>query len=789
MQSEFNDSIELNNNLYFVGHTNNTDQDIIIASYTNSGEFNINFNETGVKVLDFGGDESATAIISGDDDLFIAFTLNDGTSTEACLLKMDLSGTLSDDSGELDSGYLCTQYLTSTKINDLAFTDNKVQAVGQYDNGTDLDSLWIKYDKSTLAFESGPIVTDISGIQQDDASFAIKSFGLSELMIVGSTTTAQGDKSAVIRYLLPDGTNSPSFNSDSPMIIDLSSINQDDELLAIGGADADDFTALLGGYTTLDSGEQEAVLIAIDKNGDKTTAFGTEGIAIFDIDGNAGAGNGGTNITGVEYEPINNQVVLVGTTGIDHDEQVYSARINPTTGELDSNYANSGINIVSNINGKQSANAVSVDENDTLWISGALEDANTLPFITAIDKQAELVTDFSTLGYLTLTELHDPSDDAANTVLQLTHAEHAGKYLVAATAEFDNEIKLVLARYTETGEIDTNFSSHGQRTLDISLSHSDIAMVEDSNGDILIAGSRVTLANDEGFIVKLDQNGDLVSEFASDGIYGTSDTTSEQVSLVDIAIDSNNNTAAVGTVNIGGTARSFIVLLDDTGVRDHDFSNNGAVTGTQNLYYQRVHFNNNNEIIVAGKAVTGINASHFAIKYTENGGQAFYSSASQASLSVTNNITAILTDTSGNIYLIGNNGEDPTQAVVIKLLETGEVDTSFAVTGTGHYNLTASENTLISAAVLDSAGRIILAGQANNQGVLARIATDGTLDSGFGSSSSGYFESELCDGVHAFSSIHLLDDTQIVATNTCTGSISSDISLSKFNFYPDGVEP
>ncbi|WP_128581581.1 Ig-like domain-containing protein [Pseudoalteromonas agarivorans] len=84
---EFNDSIELNTNLYFVGYNNNTDTDIVVVSYTNTGDLNTAFNSSGFKTIDFGEDETGTAIISGNGELFIGYSSFNGSETEACLLK------------------------------------------------------------------------------------------------------------------------------------------------------------------------------------------------------------------------------------------------------------------------------------------------------------------------------------------------------------------------------------------------------------------------------------------------------------------------------------------------------------------------------------------------------------------------------------------------------------------------------------------------------------------------------------------------------------------------------
>lgn len=84
---EFNDSIELNTNLFFVGYNNNEDADIIVASYTNTGDVNTAFNGTGFKTIDLGEDEKGTAIISGNGELFIGYTSFNGTENRSVSIK------------------------------------------------------------------------------------------------------------------------------------------------------------------------------------------------------------------------------------------------------------------------------------------------------------------------------------------------------------------------------------------------------------------------------------------------------------------------------------------------------------------------------------------------------------------------------------------------------------------------------------------------------------------------------------------------------------------------------
>ncbi|MEL0654898.1 Ig-like domain-containing protein [Pseudoalteromonas issachenkonii] len=778
---EFNDSIVLNNNIYFVGLSNNDDKDIVIASYTTSGALNTAFNNDGVKVLDLAKDEEATAIISDGTSLFVTYSSFDGTNTEACLLKMSTTGVLSSDSGDNDSGIRCTTLASTLVINDLEFSDNKIQAVGKSFNGNDNDSLWIKYDISTLAYEAGsPKVVDVSGASRDDEAFAIKNFNSSDLMVVGSVTSATGDKDVLIRYLISDGENNGSFNGSAALSLDLSKNNKDDELFAIDGAKNTDFTAFAGGYITRNSGEKEAVVLAIDKTGALVTNFGDEGTAIYDIDGNSGTGNGGANITGVKYEPIKSGITLSGTTDISNSEKLFSARILTSDSSLDSAYGASGINIISGINGKQFAKSATIDANDTVWISGVIDDSTTKPFVAAIDEQATLFSNFADVGYLAFDTISAESNDESMHVLQLSNDPHAGKYILASTAKSDSITKLVLTRFTSAGDIDTSFSESGHKEIAIDLSNSRVALTEQSDGNLVITGSKNSENGEVGFVAKVDQSGNLDTSFATDGVYTTSVSGAELVNLTDIVLDNSGNIITVGSIVTSGTPSSIVIMLTPEGTLEPHFGTGGSIIGSAFEYYNRVH-NDNADIFIGGKAVLSGTSKLIALKLSSNGTEVF-KYVGQETTDTDNKIVQILTDTTGKLYLIANLIDSPNKANVIRLLVTGTLDTSFAVNGVGEYTLASTGNTELSGAVLDSNNQLILAGMANNKGMLARILTDGTLDNTFGASGAGFYEASQCVSTHVFTSIILQNDTQVVVSSTCNDTNSSNVSISKFNF-------
>ena len=789
---EFKDSIELNGNLYFVGFTNNADKDLLIVSYSNNGDMNTAFNNTGTKILDLDQDEEATAIISDGTDLFIAYSSFDGTHNEACILKMDLAGTLStgsddddDDDGDSGADIQCTTLNSTTVINDLEIDGDKLLAVGKHFDGTQNDSLWIHYKKSDLDFEnSTPAIVDVSGANRDDEGFAVKNFDKSDYLVVGSVTNAEGTKDSLLRYLKSDGDNDNNFNGGAALTIDISDNNTDDELFAVGGVVDSEFTAFAGGYVTRTSGEKEAVVLAINKNGELITTFGSAGIAIYDIDGNGGNGNGGAKITGIKHEPSNNGISLSGTTGVSASEKLFSARIN-NEGTLDSAYGTSGISIIDGISGKQFANTLAIDSNDTIWVAGVNDDSNTKPFIAAIDSQATLFSNFETNGHFTFTNSVDATNDESMHVLQLSNGPDAGKYILASTAKSGSTTKLILTRFTSAGDIDTGFSESGHKEIAIGLSNSRIALTEQSDGKLVIAGSKNSENGEAGFVAKVDQSGNLDTSFATDGVYTTSVSGAELVNLTDIALDNSGNIISVGSIVTSGTPSPIVIMLTPEGTLEPNFGTGGSIIGSAFEYYNRVH-TDNADIFIGGKSVLSGTSKLIALKLSSNGTEVF-KYVGEETTDTDNKIVRILTDTTGKLYLIANLIDSPNKANVIRLLVTGALDTSYAVNGVGEYTLASSGDTELNGAALNSSNQLILAGKANDKGMLARILTNGTLDNTFGASGAGFYEASQCASTHVFTSIILQNDTQVVVSSTCNDTNSNNVSISKFNFVEDGA--
>ena len=135
-------------------------------------------------------------------------------------------------------------------------------------------------------------------------------------------------------------------------------------------------------------------------------------------------------------------------------------------------------------------------------------------------------------------------------------------------------------------------------------------------------------------------------------------------------------------------------------------------------------------------------------------------------------ISDLVIDDDGNLYLIGAkfDGVSDKDFMIRKYLPTGEVDVTYGTAGEFLYDIGNSVDEA-KAGAIDSMGRIVLVGQSdggNNDGVIMRVNTDGTIDNTFGESG-GYTETSFGFGGgqnEQLDGLVLLDNGKFMAYGT-----------------------
>jgi uncharacterized delta-60 repeat protein len=802
-QAKLIDSHRDGTKIYFVGSQENIDQDIYMIAYNKDGTLDTGFGNNGEQIFDFGHHETVRAIGEKDGKYYLAFESANGINTEICFIQVDNNGDLDTNLGV--NGVRCTDETSDLSITDMVVIGDNFFAVGRKrTTNDDLLIIKIKKDLTFIDFTPGDltdsphIITDISGTGRDDEALAIFEPKNDELLIAGSVRSTEGDIDIFAWLIDEDGIEISSFNTDgSPKTYDIDGF--DDIAQAIGGKKETDFTAYLAGYTILTNGMKEASIIAIDNTGALSSSFGNSGIATYDVDGDGGTGNGFAEFTGMMFD--SNNLYLSGSL-FDSKNRQFATRIlvDETDvvnyGTVDSAYGNSGYQKISYFNGDSFALSMSLDGDKTTWMPGYRltdNDTKTKMTITAIDVNGNKLSgdvdgDFET-GKHTITHNSTPSDDSATTVVQITNGIHAGKFLVASRATANSSNDIVLTRFTSNGALDTTFDSDGHKQVKIGDDVEVVGLIELTSGDFILYGN-VTQPTDptviNGIIAKLDEEANIDTSFATNGIY-TAAFFSSDVQLNQLAVDSEGRIITVGSSDSGSSITPFIMRLTSSGSLDFGFGTFGVSVGSADDEYNTLLIDENNTIYVSGSRIPGGTSftAFLLIEYDTSGSIGTFNHSIDFNAGNNEEAHKILQDSDGNIYLVGSYYSSPNEVAVAKVLPNGTLDTSFSTDGGAIFDMTAeNSDALVNDAVLDSNNNIIVVGQAVvgsfNTPMLGRIKPDGSLDNMF--NSSGFFSANSCNDEAQLTSLLLLDDENWVVAGHCyiDGTFKNNLELTQY---------
>lgn len=818
VKGEFNATTEYSGKLYFAGYSNNVDEDIYVTSVDIDGSTITSFGNNGVFELNLGGDERVIDISEGGGELYMLVEKQVDEFQELCVVKIDPSGNLDSAGGDNNSGIRCTTEDSELYAGSIIYDSNKVYVVGHRDNGAELDSLFIKLDENSLDFEqSSPIYNDVSTSGLDDKAHAIKNFDSSELMIVGATKNSNGDWDAYVRYVNNIGVNDSGFNGGADLILTSIDNGGDDELLTLGGDSGGGFVAYLGGYTEQSLGSKDALLVAIDKNGLLNAAFATDGVAIYDLDGDGGAGTGSSVIHAINREFTTDNLMVIGNKSTGGDQQGFAMKVATADSALDISYGTFGEFVLTDSE-SISVNDVVVDENFRAWFAGSFGTSSSQPYIRALNQNASDYGCFpddsvscAESGKLVVDLSGNTAEDNAPALIKLNNGPHANKLLSVINVGTGLNAIVVLQRYTEIGTLDVTLGTNGMKQVYLGSNVLINGLVEQSDGNIVLFGRANTVAGEtHGILARINQDGEIDETYGTNGIFYTDSialTSDTQVKAV--AIDSSNDkVVAVGETTYSASTRPFVMRATPTGELDSNidsfdgitsaFDTSGYIIDSSDKTFEAVGIDGNNKVIVAGSEDTGV--TNFWLYRFNPDGSLDNSFDGNGSLRITrasfdDQVNKLLINSANELYILGYSNNITDDSYMVKVKNDGTLDTSFGSSGLLSFNNTISggvDSRIIDAAI-DSQDRIVAIGIGENgstfKGAINRITASGSLDTLFGVNSDGHYIDEQCAQEQSFTSMILNTDNQIIVTNQCQVGTNFDTSITLFNFYEEGVVP
>ena len=809
------DITEVSGNVYASGHIDNVDSDVYLISYDVDGNINSSFGDNGELTLNLGGEEQAKAIAEGNGNLYVLIDKSLNGSRELCVMLFDLNGTLDDDSGDNGSGIRCTTEESELYGSDITFVDNKVYAVGYRDDGTQLDSLVMKLDDDDLDFEeNSPVFKDVSTSSRDDKANAIRSFHNNKLMVVGATRGPSGDLDGYVRYLNSDIENEGAFNGGTDLILDVPGSLGDDELLTLGGIAGSNFTAYIGGSTEQIAGSKDALVVGIDKTGAIDTSVDNDGFIIFNTGNDNGSSSSEINTIVQAFNSAD--LMAVGTVYENEGDSIFVFKMDSADGDIESSFGNGGIlNVIKddNIN----ASSIVVDEYLRSWVVGSSESGALKPLMLAIEPEGSFFNCFpddesgcGQDGELVKDISGREKDDSAISLLKYTSGSQATKYLSLSQVNLASGNILVLHRYLSSGSLDLTFGDNGSKQIYIGQQAVGYGLKEKTDGSVFVFGQ---VENSEsikhGFITKLTASGEIDQSFGIDGTFLTDDiANATEVVIKDIGIDGAGKIVAIGSLKEDDSTKPVVMRISPTGVLDSDsdsydgpgesFQSEGYEIGDAGDVYTALVVESSRNTYIAG--TTGAFSTNFRIiKYELNGVQDSSFSGNGENVIVrplsSEEVNGLLISPEGHLYMFGSSNKIMTKSLVVKFNTDGTKFDSFGNGGLAEVSnvFGSGVNSATLDVSIDSDGRILLVGFGENnsvkKGAIARLLSDGNLDTDFGIEGNGKFLATDCQGEQSFTALIQNTNDQIVVSSQCDNGVSQDISLSQFNFYEEGVEP
>ncbi len=321
-----------------------------------------------------------------------------------------------------------------------------------------------------------------------------------------------------------------------------------------------------------------------------------------------------------------------------------------------------------------------------------------------------------------------------------------GKIVVVGSAFNGSFFDMAIARYLANGSLDTSFDTDGLKTIDFA-GQDDLAnsVAIQSNGKIVVAGSSALANNGPSrfAIVRLNSDGSFDTSFDSDG-KAISSSTSIDEAAHSLVIDSNGRLILGGyryiSPRANGTSGYDFTLMrfKANGNIDTAFGTSGTTstyfgTTIANTIINSISLQSDGKIIAVGEAQKPSDIDLAVARYNTDGSldNTFGTSGSTTldiavdSFQALNNL-AIQTD---DKIIVG--GFLNSDFALARLLTNGALDTTFDADGIVTTDFGSLDEGIRGIAV-QTDGKILAGGVSATDFALARYNSNGTLDSSFG---------------------------------------------------------
>jgi uncharacterized delta-60 repeat protein len=376
-----------------------------------------------------------------------------------------------------------------------------------------------------------------------------------------------------------------------------------------------------------------------------------------------------------------------------------------------------------------------------------------------------------------------PSNDTGRS----TVIDRLGRIVIVGDTDNGSNTDFTIVRLTPAGVRDSAFNGNGVITFAMGNAN-DIAtaVAIDSLNRVVVAGYISDGSNNHFAVARLTAEGILDTTFDGDGkkiiTFGSSDSASS------IAVDSMDRIVVAGNTSNGSNLDFAIARLTAAGALDASFDADGKQTiafGAANDLAYGVTVDHLDRVVVTGIASNGSNYDFAVARLTASGAldPSFDADGKQTiSFGARDDwANAVALDSQGRIVLAGyaNNGSNDDFALA-RLTSAGALDATFDGDGKQTLSFDTQSEEAASVAV-DSLDRIIVGGTTTYVGItmfgVARLTASGGLDPSF----HGDGKQVISFGPHSYGSGVAADSSDRVLIVGASDSGSTlDIAAARF---------
>ncbi|MFZ0454592.1 MAG: choice-of-anchor D domain-containing protein [Ignavibacteriaceae bacterium] len=387
------------------------------------------------------------------------------------------------------------------------------------------------------------------------------------------------------------------------------------------------------------------------------------------------------------------------------------------------------------------------------------------------------------------TDLGNAADIANSAVIQ-----DDGKILLAGYTSGPSFTNVAIARYNVDGSLDTSFDKDGKVITNFGLRSSANAIAMLPNNKIVAVGNYMTSEmNDDFLISEYNQDGSPDATFQNKGSL-TLDIAGKDDFANAVAVQSNGKILVAGYTRGTSNADFALLRLNTDGSLDMSFNNNGIRTTDLGLddIGMSVMVQKDGKIIIAGYSFNGVNNDFAMVRFNSDGTyDNTFGDQGKVKTDIQNSndlqSSAVL-QSDGKIILAGRSTtmEGGVVLTMIRYNTNGTLDSTFNSNGKVTTNWDAPYG-YPSSIVIQTDGKIDLLSNTHTgkdvDFAIVRYNSNGTLDRTFGIDGVSTIDFGNSDDVGL--SILLQKDGKLIAAGYAANSYTSNFAVLRYNStYP-----